>query len=380
MDIGSPGTASRAAERDPELDRVAALAVSEFRAAPCAVVALAARHGSGWKVRTGAAGHLVPDGPEASPATIFDLASVSKPFTALCAARLFRSSLLQPDIPLAVPVREAQGTCSARTPLEMLLAHRAGLEGHRPLYAPLMRGKSPDLYQALMEAANARKPDCQGAIPEGGFPPTYSDLGYLLLGEALARASAGSLDDVVASQVCKPLGLRVGSARQWRNFDASFDDRVAPTEVVPWRGGVIRGCVHDENAWALAGDGLCGHAGMFGMAADVAALGAAVLEALAGRSDWLGPEDIRLLTTPRPGGTLRAGFDGKSEAGSSAGVKCSLSGFGHLGFTGTSLWVDPESEAAVVLLTNRVHPTRDSDAIKRARPAIHDALWAIAAD
>jgi CubicO group peptidase (beta-lactamase class C family) len=217
-------------------------------------------------------------------------------------------------------------------------------------------------------------------LPEEGFAPVYSDLGYLLLGESMARATGEALDDLVWREVCAPLGLEVGSARQWRRWDPAFDRRVAPTENVGWRGGVVRGAVHDENAWALAGDSVCAHAGLFGTAKDVAVLGTAILDARKGNGGrsaaWLRPEDLEPLLRVRPGSSLRAGFDGKSDAGSSAGAICSAQTFGHLGFTGTSIWMDPETDVVAVLLTNRVYPTRDNGAIKQVRPEVHDALFA----
>jgi serine-type D-Ala-D-Ala carboxypeptidase len=104
--------------------------------------------------------------------------------------------------------------------------------------------------------------------------------------------------------------------------------------------------------------------------------GAALLDVLASRAPgWLDPADLQPLIRVRPGGTLRAGFDGKSEVGSSAGAHCSMAAFGHLGFTGTSLWIDPEQSVAVCLLTNRVCPTRNNNAIKLARPDVHDGLF-----
>jgi CubicO group peptidase (beta-lactamase class C family) len=148
-----------------------------------------------------------------------------------------------------------------------------------------------------------------------------------------------------------------------------FRARVAPTEEAEWRGGVVRGEVHDENAWVLTGLGGSGHAGMFGTIEGVLGFGAAALDAIA--------SDARLswLVRPRPGGTLRAGFDGKSAEGSSAGARMGARAFGHLGFTGTSLWIDPDARVIVSLLTNRVHPTRESVKIRGARPWVHDALF-----
>jgi len=367
--------------RAVELDAIARKAVVQHQAAPCAAVATAFRSHGAWHIAEGAYGVLYPGGPEAHPESPFDLASVTKPFCALTLARLVRKGLLALSTPLGALVQEALGTPSAQTPIELLLAHRSGLDGHRPLYEPLEQGRRFDRYQALQQAAMARRPECTGPAPAHGFPPTYSDLGYLLLGEAMARASAQPLDALVRSEVCDPLGCDTGSARWWRKRDPYFDLRVAPTEDVPWRAGVLRGVVHDENAWALAGYGMCAHAGLFGPARDVARLGCAVLDVLAGRrTSWLSQEDIEPLLRKRPGASLRAGFDGKSPAGSSAGSVCSDETFGHLGFTGTSLWIDPVHSVVVVLLTNRVHPTRASDAIRRARPAVHDDLFRFGID
>jgi len=148
-----------------------------------------------------------------------------------------------------------------------------------------------------------------------------------------------------------------------------------PTETVPFRGGEVRGVVHDENAWALSGHGLSGHAGLFGTATSVARFGAALLEALNGGSTWLDVTSLAPLLEERPGGSLRAGFDGKSADQSSAGSLVSSRSFGHLGFTGTSLWCDPEAERVLVLLTNRVCPTRNNLGIRAARPAVNDALY-----
>jgi CubicO group peptidase (beta-lactamase class C family) len=226
----------------------------------------------------------------------FDLASVTKPMTAIAVAR----AGIDPRTPLGVLVEEAQGTASGRVPLELFLAHRAGLDAHRALYAPLLAGKTVDVAAALVEAAEARREDAPGPPPAEGFAPVYSDLGYVLAGEALARGS--------------------------------------------------------------------GHAGIFGTVDAVLAFGAAVLE----RID---DPDLAWIVRERPGGTLRAGFDGKSAEGSSAGERMGRRSIGHLGFTGTSLWIDPDARVVVALLTNRVCPTRDNVAIRAARPWAHDALF-----
>ncbi|WP_081426840.1 serine hydrolase domain-containing protein [Sorangium cellulosum] len=368
-----------------DLTAVAALVVEEHSAAPCACVAAAVHTRNNVQYGFGAAGHLWFESsppanargaapPAATGDAIFDLASVTKPLTALALARLARAGAVRLDEPLGQVLPELAGTRSARVPLELLAAHRAGLEAHRVLHPP--GDDAPiDPRRALLECANGRREACAGDPPDEGFPPVYSDLGYLLLGAALARRGAAELDEIVAREVTGPLGLAIAPARALRRRDPRFDERVVPTEDVAFRGGVIRGAVHDDNAWTIARDAMAGHAGLFGDAMSVARLGVALLEALAGeRPAWLTRDELCRLVAPRPGGSLRAGFDGRSGERPSSGARFGPRTFGHLGFTGTSLWIDPDAGLVGVLLTNRVHPTRASDAIRRARPAAHDAI------
>jgi CubicO group peptidase (beta-lactamase class C family) len=366
----------------PELDALARAAIVESGVAPACVVCAMSRGEDGWHLATGAAGrrsHIRPGAVE--PETPFDLASVTKPFVASIAARLVRSGRLAWETTLGALLPELSETASGSVALTHFLSHRAGLEAHRGLFLPLVDGKRVEREGALRAAALARREECVGALPEHGFAPLYSDLGYLLAGEAIARRAGADLDRVLGAEVRDVLGLDVASAETWRRSSASFDERVAPTEVVGWRGGEIAGAVHDENAWALSGFGLSGHAGSFGTAASVARFGAALLDALAGRRiDWLSETEARHLVEPRPGGTLRTGFDGRSDEGSSAGSLFGARSFGHLGFTGTSLWCDPDTDIVAVILTNRVSPTRDNLAIRAARPAVNDALFRVALD
>jgi serine-type D-Ala-D-Ala carboxypeptidase len=296
---------------------------------------------------------------------LFDLASVTKPMTAVAISRAH----MDPARPLVTWLPEARGTASESMSLELLLSHRAGLDAHRTLYAPLLRGEPLDVTAALREAADARRTDASGAAPPQGFPPLYSDLGFLLAGVALARA-VGAVDagEAIARLVLEPLRIadRAGTVRDLaaRGLRGPF----APTETVAWRGGAVMGAVHDENAWALTGLGGSGHAGIFGTVDAVLTFGLNVLEGIrSGELEWLVRE--------RPGGTLRAGFDGKSPEGSSAGSRMGPRTVGHLGFTGTSLWIDPDAGVVVSLLTNRVCPTREHLAIRAARPWAHDALF-----
>jgi CubicO group peptidase (beta-lactamase class C family) len=327
------------------------------------------------------AGQLSDDhsAPPVRVATWFDLASLTKPITALAAARLVRAARLDWKTPLAALLPEVRDTPSATIPIELFLAHRAGLDAHGALYRDFAVGRLGGRENALLEAACSRYAGAVGTPPEHGFPPLYSDLGYLLAGEAIARVAGAPLDAALEELVIAPLGAAIGSARQLRGRDAHFDCDVAATEIAAWRGGTIRGAVHDENAWFWAGEGSAGHAGLFGTAAGVLTVGTAVVDAVQGRRpEFLTREQILPLVCPRPGGTLRAGFDGKSEQGSSAGTKFGKNIVGHLGFTGTSLWCDVEAEMVGVVLTNRVHPSRDNDMIRKMRPFAYDAIatWA----
>ncbi len=342
------------------------------KVAPDAAVGWAVRGDAGWELGVGHSADF-HDGHE----PIFDLASLTKPMTAFAVAhsRLARGAVLG-DV-----LAEARGTASERAPVELLLAHRAGLAAHLPLYEPVVRGAAIDRDVALRAAADARRADAAGPVPETGFLPVYSDLGFILVGEALARVEGGrDAGEVVERSVVRAIGREhdLGTARSLEARGIDFASRVRPTEVVAWRGGEVRGRVHDENAWALTKDGGSGHAGMFGTVRAVLAFACAVHDAVERGTGPLAGPDLEWLVRERPGGTLRAGFDGKSETGSSAGELAGPRTYGHLGFTGTSFWIDPDAEAVVAVLTNRVHPTRDNTLIRAARPAVHDALFAIA--
>jgi serine-type D-Ala-D-Ala carboxypeptidase len=363
-----------------ELADIAGRLVVAPGAAPGAAVALAVRENSGWRLAAAAAGTRGSEDRRALTAdAVFDLASVTKPFVAATAAHLAQRSLLALDTALGNLLEEAADSPSALAPLSLLFSHRAGLDAHRSLYAPLRARRPFDRRAALEEAARARRVDCAGSIPTAGFVPLYSDLGYLLAGAAIERTLGCPLDGLIEREVSGPLALDVHSARGWFERERAFGARAVPTERVLWRGGSLLATVHDENSWALAGHGVAGAAGLFGTAAAVARFGGAVLDALAGRSEgWLDADSANWLVAERPGGTLRSGFDGKAAHGSAAGERCGPRTFGHLGFTGTSLWCDPDAGAVLVLLTNRVNPSREKLEIRAARPRVNDALMAVA--
>ncbi len=397
-----------------DLRSIAEAVVDGYGAAPCAVVGAARRTlvpqivprpdglaaVSGWRFGWGSAGRLwrrppadcPAEAPRAAAHNIFDMASLTKPVTALLLARLQREGILSRDEALGEVLPEVASSASAAATLGLLLAHRAGLEAHREFFVKTPGARQPGRAETLAAAANARRHDLPaGTPPEQGFSVVYSDLGYILVGAAIEQRTGCALDELVQQHVAGPLGLALGSVRQLEATEPGFRQRVVPTEDVPWRGGVLRGIVHDENAWVLAGTGSAGHAGLFGDAWSFVRLGTSILDAWCQRErGWLSQEDLLPLIEVRPGGSHRSGFDGKTEVSregdsdspggpaittpSSSGQLFGPHSFGHLGFTGTSIWMDPERDLVGVLLSNRVHPSREHVAIRAARPAAYDAI------
>lgn len=359
----------RTAVRIPALDRLA-YGIVDRRAAPAAVCAAAYRNDAGWVWAAGSAGTMWPTSrAPVTQATVFDLASVTKPFLAVAAATESCRDLLPWSSRLSELLPEVQGTIAGKSTLEELLSHRAGLAPHIELFGAWRSGRVVTPQDLLREAANAKLADFRTG------QALYSDLGYLLVGAAIERQFRLPLDVWLSRLYPSLMNTELGSARDWYSRDPAFISRCAPTEVVPWRQGLVWGRVHDENAWCFGGLGLSGHAGLFGTATGVIRFGAAVVDALLGRKSFFLPEAARLTTVKRPGGSLRAGFDGKAEQGSTAGSSASSSSFGHLGYTGTSLWCDPNRSLVTAILTNRVCPSREQNTLRGLRAEIHECLF-----
>lgn len=304
--------------------------------------------------------------------TRYDLASVSKALVALSLERVCARHHVARDVALSVVDADAAHTPAAYCTLEALASHRAGLPAWRAFFESVRPSdatlESPAIRARVLESVR-REP-----LVSTGETAVYSDVGYILLGEALAKLAGAPLAAVVSREVSEPLAIDP-SELAYRGSSARFtDDHIAPTEACGWRGELIRGRVHDENAFALGG--VAGHAGLFGTARAVATVGAASLDALEGDDRWMPPASMRAMCEARPGGSHRLGWDGRSPGKSSAGTLAHAQTFGHLGFTGTSLWCDPSRRACVALLTNRVHPTRQREGIFGLRAAVHDAVWA----
>ena len=254
--------------------------------------------------------------------------------------------------------------------VRQLLTHSSGLTAYLPLYRDCT-GRF-EFEKAICTLPLEYAPGTQSI---------YSDLGFMLLGfileDAALRASGRpdglfDPDAALASQFSRlrsfltPDPLTFNPPRAWR-------PNCAPTEVDRWRGRLLTGEVHDENCWALGG--AAGHAGLFGTVAAVGSFARAVLRTIAGEPILAAPETMRryIRREPIPGSSRALGWDTMLPT-SSCGTLMSPSAIGHTGFTGTSLWIDWERDLYVVLLTNRVHPTRENNAIRELRPRIHDAV------
>ncbi len=308
-----------------------------------------------------------PSSPAASPATLFDLASLSKVVaTTPMAMLLYERGLLDLEAPVAAIVPEFD-SCPAfdsskdlrrsEVTVRMLLSHSSGLPAYEKLF--LQAHSRDELLRAAFATPLAADP---GARAE------YSDIGFIILGVALERLADESLNQFCQRDVFAPLGM----IHTTFNPPAEIRAQIPPTaHEQTFRGRIIQGEVQDENASVLGGVG--GHAGVFSTAEDVAKYAHAML--IGGRP-ILRRETVALFTRRQsvPAGTSRAlGWDTPSGV-SQSGKYFSPQSFGHLGYTGTSLWIDPERQLSITLLTNRTWPDGSNHAIKQIRPRFHDAV------
>ncbi len=207
-----------------------------------------------------------------------------------------------------------------------------------------------------------------------GEKSIYSDFGFILLGEILQRLGGYPLDVMAHTRIFEPLGMHSSVY----NPHPDLLPRIAPTEYdKAFRKKLVHGEVHDENAWVMGG--VSGHAGLFSSAGDLAIFAQMMLNGgIYAHKRLLKRSTVEMITTRQnePPGTTRAlGWDTPSPEGhSSAGHLLSPHAFGHTGFTGTSIWIDPDKELFIILLTNRVHPTRDTNVMIQVRPQVADAV------
>jgi serine-type D-Ala-D-Ala carboxypeptidase len=322
------------------------------------------------------------------PATRFDVASLTKPIVTTTLAMLaVQRGALDLDRPIVetlswLPQRAPWASLTARH----LLQHAAGLPDWLPLHA-IAHARLPDAPPGSDAVRGFYRERLAALSLEGppGVRVRYSDVGYWLLGALLETLAEMPLGWLFARDVAGPLGLeetgfRPLSPMAWdtpaHSGGRDLEERFAATEFCPWRGRVLCGEVHDENAYALGG--VAPHAGLFATAADVGCFGNALLQCAAGSSSLLGLDpavvasfwDAPLL----PGGRFALGWDRPEREGASCGRLLSRDAVGHLGFTGCSLWIERERRIVIVLLSNRVHPDRHDTRIRALRPRLHDLI------
>lgn len=324
--------------------------------------------GDRWHFVDAAAGSRGAGLGELGPEACFDLASLTKPLVAALALRLAQRGRFESDADLRQLLPEAEGHPLGRCRWTELMTHRSGLAAWRPFFesAPHAPGTAAARDWVLSELLKAHDPAQRGTA-------VYSDLGYMLIGQALERTSGMSLADLLRTELTAPLQLTdalfFASARR----DTDWLSRCVPTGWSAWRGRELCGEVHDDNCSFLGG--VAGHAGVFGTAAAVARFAAVYMDAWQQRPSLFDPEAVQAATRARPGGSHKLGWDGVSKEGSAGGARIDSEGFGHLGFTGTSVWCDPRRQAVLVLLSNRVAVSEDNAAIRAFRPRFYDALW-----
>lgn len=327
---------------------------------------------------------LIPEPQPIRIETVFDLSSLTKPLaTTIAVMMLVRDGKLRLDDRVTRLFHDfglrGKGTVTFRH----LLAHCSGLAAWRPFcqqVAEIERaGKvnfmgSQGAREYVYDQIHREKPE---APP--GIKTTYSDLNFILLGETVERIAGVNINRFCRDKIYRPLGL---NSTDFIDFSMARSRRLEPvaemfaaTEICPLRKRLLVGEVHDENAFAMGG--VAGHAGLFAPAREVDRIAAELIACCAGRSDFL-PQRIvrdfwrRDLTVG--GSTWALGWETPSANYSSSGRHFSSAAVGHLGFTGTSVWIEPEREVAVTLLTNRVHPQRNNQAIREFRPRIHDLV------
>jgi beta-N-acetylhexosaminidase len=338
-----------------EVARIIERAIAS-RAFPAATIEVGRRESVLWRAAFGTLTYEA-DAPAVTDDTVFDLASLTKVIaTATMAMRAVDAGRLSLDARVADFLSGWRGADRDAVTIADLLEHASGLTAYLPFFRD-HQGRA-DFERAI------------GTLPLEYAPGTqsiYSDLGFMLLGFILEDLGF-PLDQIfrLPSTALGPGKAEATSPifnppREWR-------ERTAPTELDLWRGRLLQGEVHDENTWALGG--IAGHAGLFGTARGVGAFAQRVLDGSLARPETLA-RFVRKSSVP---GSSRALAWDTMLPTSSCGTLMSPRAIGHTGFTGTSLWIDPAQDLYVVLLTNRVHPTRENNAIQPVRRAVHDAV------
>lgn len=334
----------------------------------------------------------------------FDIASITKPVaTATIAMMLKSEGLIKFEDTVYQWLAGARQAVHKQMTVRHLLNHTSGLPAWQPYYQELPlsligteAGKSFILDSCYNEPL----------VATPGEKTIYTDIGYIILGEILEQAGDASLDMLFSKYVAKPLSLEniffskiIGApvtteskktkttaeqhvpvskrAQKKPSEPGELHRRFAPTEDCPWRGRVIHGEVHDQNAYALGG--VAGHAGLFSTAEDLDKFASELVKCYHGKSDWLPQTVVQEFLQEgkeKPSGNeFVLGWNRPSAKDSASGRYFSPNSIGHLGYTGCSIWIDLNVDYRVTLLTNRIHPTTTNQKIKAFRPQIHDLIY-----
>ena len=319
--------------------------------------------------------------------TIFDLASLTKPLaTAVAIMLLIRERKLRLDDQLTrvIPMYGVLG--KSLTTFRHLLNHSAGLPAWKAFFEDIIKNEKSGRINFI--ASRAAKNYVYEQIhreksvtPPGG-QTVYSDLGFIILAEAVEVLTGNTFDRFCQERIFKPLGLRstgfVDLTQLRTRRLQPVEEVIAPTESCPWRKKILCGEVHDDNAYAMGG--VAGHAGLFSSAHEVHAFLVRMSQCLHGKNSFLPQAVVQEFLTRGSSpndSNFALGWDTPTAGKSAAGSFFSPRSVGHLGFTGCSIWWDLEKNCHVVLLTNRVHPSRKNDKIKDFRPHIHDQIMKV---
>jgi len=303
--------------------------------------------------------------------SIFDLASLTKPLaTTLAVSKLIEKDQVFLDQKIGSILKEFKASDKAGITIDMLLRHTSGFPAHREYFRKIIqKNKNPKQYLKkllVMEELENKIDTCQ----------VYSDLGFMVLSWIIEKISAQRMDQYVFEQIYSPLeieNLFFIDLDQKNKMLNKYRQRMVSTQRCTWRKKILTGEVDDDNAWAVGG--IDGHAGLFGDAVSIYKLCCEILDALQNKpTKILAPDIIKAFVQKKNQYDMIAGFDTPSKKNSSSGHFFSSSSVGHLGFTGTSFWIDPETSLIAIFLTNRVHPLRTNEGIKKIRPQIHDLI------
>jgi len=317
--------------------------------------------------------------------TIFDLSSLTKPLaTGVALMLLVRDGKVRPEDRVTRFFHNFGVFGKTHVTMRHLLCHSSGLPSWRPYFKAIQQIERKGEKVNFLGSDAAKEWVYQQICRErpdtaAGAKAVYSDLGFMLLGSLVEVVTGTALDRFCQERIFRPLGMRATSfidlsMVRTRRIEP-ITDMIAATQRCPWRKRVLCGEVDDDNAYAMGG--VAGHAGLFAAARDVDTLLCRLKACWAGTDDFLPAAVVREFWTRDatiPNSTWTLGWDTPSPTGSAAGTMFSPNTVGHLGFTGTSVWMDLERDVHVILLTNRVHPDRDNNAIKEFRPMIHDLI------